>query len=300
MLRLAEVVMNNPSVDILYITFNRLAYTRQTLPPMLENAGADFRLTLVDNGSTDGTVDYLKAFVRRHAKRIAAVRFLDHNVGISKPTNDFWHASCADFLGKVDNDTLCPPGWLARLLDAHKQSRRLGVIGGFHFHPDYVDMDGLEQRVIEVDGVRLVPDAFIGGCCYLFRRQVQRQWGRLAVGPFKTQGWTEYQSNLCRHGYVNGYLWPLLLVRHFDDPLDPNNLAMTAHLENSKISMGEKGIALDRKSLLAWYAEDAARVVSGVSLKNLLAQSRRMVQESSATATPLLPETSPSSEGNAS
>lgn len=48
-----------PSVDILYITFNRILYTRKTLPAMIENAGAGFSLTVVDNGSTDGTVKYL-------------------------------------------------------------------------------------------------------------------------------------------------------------------------------------------------------------------------------------------------
>ena len=264
------------SVDILYITFNRLAYTMETLPAMVENAGADFRLTIVDNGSTDGTVDYLKNFARRHGRLISSLRLLERNVGISRPTNEFWQASQAEFLGKVDNDTLCPPGWLARLLEAHNSSRRLGVVGGFHFNPGYVDMQGLEKRVIRVDGVQLVPDAFIGGCCYLFRRSLQRRAGLLDIGPTMTHGWTKYQEELCRRGSFNGYLWPLLMVEHFDDPLDGRNLAMTAHRENSVISMGEKGIALDHESQLAWYARDAARVVSGAALMRLLAGSRRL------------------------
>lgn len=261
----------SPTVDILFITFNRLAYTRETLPAMIENAGADFSLTIVDNGSTDGTVDYLKQFARRNHNILSSVRFLEKNVGISQPTNEFWQSSHAEFLGKVDNDTLCPPGWLARLLDAHNRSSRLGIVGGFHFHPDYVNMQALEQRVIDVDGVSLVPDAFIGGCCYIFRRKVQRRCGLLTVGPQKTHGWTEFQINVCRkQGLVNGYIYPLLMVEHFDDPLSPHNLAMTLHRETSLISMGEKGISLDRKAQLAWYAKDAARVVSGESLKLLL------------------------------
>ena len=263
-----------PEVDILYITFNRLSYTRETLPALVENAEAPFRLTIVDNGSTDGTVEYLKQFARSHGNILSTIRFLEKNIGISAPTNAFWQASKAEFLGKVDNDTLCPQGWLKRLLAAHRASDRLGVVGGFHFNPQYVDMPALSKRVISVNGVQLVPDAFIGGCCYLFRRSVQRRHGLIAVGPRKTHGWTEYQEEICRRGLVNGYLWPLLQVEHFDDPLDTHNLAFSKHLDTSQISMGEKGIALDRESLLAWLKADAARVVSGISLKCLLAQSR--------------------------
>ena len=97
------------TVDILYITYNRLAYTKITLPALIENAGADFALTIVDNGSTDGTVDYLAEFARRHPRQIKHICFLDKNTGISPPTNAFWRASRAEFLGKVDNDTLVPP-----------------------------------------------------------------------------------------------------------------------------------------------------------------------------------------------
>ncbi|MBQ7607397.1 MAG: glycosyltransferase [Desulfovibrionaceae bacterium] len=266
-------------IDILYITFNRLSYTKETLPALVENAEAPFHLTIVDNGSTDGTVDYLKQFARSHCKILSAIRFLEFNTGISQPTNAFWKASKAEFLGKVDNDTLYPQGWLNRLLEAHLATKRLGVIGGFHFNTKYVDMENLARRVIDVEGVQLVPDAFIGGCCYLFRRSLQRQRGLLSVGKLKTHGWTEYQSEICRSGKINGYLWPLLQVEHFDDPLNKHNLAFSEHREISKISLAEKGIPLDRETQLAWYKKDAARVVSGISLKILLAQSRSTINK---------------------
>ena len=45
-----------------------------------------------------------------------------------------------------------------------------------------------------------------------------------------------------------------------------NNLAFSEHAETSKISFGDKGMALDRAQALAWYAKDARRVESGASL----------------------------------
>ena len=257
------------SVDILYITFNRLDYTKETLPALIENANYNFSLTIVDNGSDDGTVSWLKEFARKQRKIIKSIRFMDKNQGISKVTNDFWHSSNADFIGKVDNDTLLPLNWLKRLIESGEKSNRLGVIGGFHFNTSYVDMPSLEKRVMEIDGVQLIPDAFIGGCCYVFRRKIQRKIGYLNVGPLRTHGWTQYQENICRNGYINGYLYPLLLVRHFDDPMDSKNLAFTKHKNNSIISMGEKGIS-DHKSLLEFYKRDVNRVISGISLQRVL------------------------------
>lgn len=257
------------TVDILYITYNRLAYTKITLPALIENAGADFALTIVDNGSTDGTVDYLAEFARRHPRQIKHICFLDKNTGISPPTNAFWRASRAEFLGKVDNDTLVPPNWLKRLLQAHEQSPDLGVIGGFHFNLKYVDVPALEKRVISVDGVQLIPDAYIGGCCYLFRRSLQRSIGEIVISPRKTIGWTEYQQEIFMRGHMNGYLYPLLMVEHFDDPLDPRNCSLGIHKTASQASFEDKGMNLDRQEILKWYIRDAARVVSGVSIKEI-------------------------------
>jgi hypothetical protein len=91
---------------------------------------------------------------------------------------------------------------------------------------------------------------------------------RLSQGK-KTFGWSQYQRAICLMGYNNGYLYPLLFVEHFDDPLNEQNLAFTVHAEISKISFGDKNFTLDRKKALAWYIRDARRVESGASLKEL-------------------------------
>jgi glycosyltransferase involved in cell wall biosynthesis len=260
---------NRPSIDIVYFTFNRIAYTRQTLPALIENAQVPFALTIIDNGSTDGTIEYLGEMRAAYPDTIRDIILNVENKGLAGPTNDFWKGSSAEFVGKVDNDTLVPAGWLRRMLEAHEKSDKLGVIGGYHFNLGYVDQDALERRSVRENGVGLVPDAFIGGCCYLMRRSVQVRHGFMDVTPgWKTMGWTGYQRGLAKKGYVNGYLFPLLLVEHFDDPLSEYNLAFSDHLETSQISMGEKGIS-DREELLYWYAKDAKRVEAGTSLREL-------------------------------
>lgn len=256
----------SPTIDILYITFDRLEYTRKTLPAMIKNAGMDFKLTIFDNGSTDGTVEYLKFIEKKYSNVISKIFFNSTNIGISMPTNIFWKNSTADYIGKVDNDTLLPENWLRRLFDAHQCSDRFGVLGGFAFNMGYFSDGELEKRVISIDNVQLIPDAFIGGCCYIMPRHIQQRLGYLKNNPAKkTYGWTEYQINIYNNGYVNGYLYPLLYVEHFDDPKSEYNLVFTTHKNNSQISLSDKGIK-DFDSLLKWYAKDARRVVSGESL----------------------------------
>jgi len=78
------------------ITLNRLDLTKKTIKSFYEKTGVDYHL-FVDNGSTDGTQDYLKT-------RFDHI-FLDQNYGITEAfktaverLTDF------DFILKLDND----------------------------------------------------------------------------------------------------------------------------------------------------------------------------------------------------
>ena len=62
-------------VDIVYFTYNHLSYTKKTLPAMINNAGVDFSLTIIDNGSTDGTVEYLKSIQKEYDRTVKKILF---------------------------------------------------------------------------------------------------------------------------------------------------------------------------------------------------------------------------------
>ena len=52
--------MSDLTKDILFVTHNRLDYTRKSLPRLLEDPSESFHLTIWDNASTDGTQEYLQ------------------------------------------------------------------------------------------------------------------------------------------------------------------------------------------------------------------------------------------------
>ena len=59
-----------PQVDIIYLTYNRLYYTKITLPKLLNCNYKNYKITIIDNASTDGTIEYLKSINHKNVKDI--------------------------------------------------------------------------------------------------------------------------------------------------------------------------------------------------------------------------------------
>ena len=102
----SEIDIFNLKVQIIYLTFNRLYYTKITLPALLDSSNhISFQVRIVDNGSTDGTVEYLKSL---NHPRIEKIIYNKKNKGLVQPTKQFWKESNATFVSKIDNDILVP------------------------------------------------------------------------------------------------------------------------------------------------------------------------------------------------
>jgi GT2 family glycosyltransferase len=77
------------------ITFNRLALTKKTVESFYDKTSVDYHL-FIDNGSTDGTQEYIKQF--DHV-------LLEKNYGISYAFRDaVYRLSGYDYILKLDND----------------------------------------------------------------------------------------------------------------------------------------------------------------------------------------------------
>lgn len=93
-------------VAVYTLTRDRIDYTKICLPILREKAGVEFKHVVVDNGSEDGTLEWLAAEYKPD-KLVG----LPRNVGISKASNialdiikTNWPA--VDVIAKVDNDCL--------------------------------------------------------------------------------------------------------------------------------------------------------------------------------------------------
>ena len=94
------------------VTWNRLALTRICLESLLARTPPGYALTIVDNGSEDGSREYLQSLAAAHAH--IRLKLLSRNMGVSVAANLAWDdAADDDFYIKLDNDVeILDPLWL--------------------------------------------------------------------------------------------------------------------------------------------------------------------------------------------
>ena len=193
-------------IPVLFTTFNRLAYTKQTLPVLIKNT-PDAEIIVIDNGSTDGTVDYLL-----EQKGISQLILNAENTGLSGAMNAFFKITeGSKIVGKVDNDTLVPPNWLDDLLDILVRSN-LEIVQAKHFfhstlHKDWDDMVS-RRPVKRFSNGNVVYAKFVGGSGVVFKRGIITE-------PLKDNGlygWGDFQrlNRQHRRGIFDG-VWIDLL-----------------------------------------------------------------------------------------
>ncbi len=250
-----------PLVGIVMFTYDRLDYTKTALAKLMENTEYPFNLHIIDNHSTDGTVEWLR-MVRHRYPSIRSITFNPENRGLPGPTNEFWRRVNADLVGKVDNDVIVPKGWLYRLVDAHLKASGAAIIGVYHFRPEDFDEAGARAKLFAENGVQLVADTHICGCCYLMKKRVQEQVGYMVVDPrLKIHGWTEYQHRVVDAGYAVGYLYPLLFLEYMDDPRSRWCLIDRKYRDYTARVWRERGVEFrTTDQLVEWLRRDAARV----------------------------------------
>jgi GT2 family glycosyltransferase len=115
------------AASVVLVTMDNLVYNRLCLESLLANTdGPDYELIVVDNGSTDGTTDYLRILAQQQPN--IRVIFNDHNVGFAAANNQGLRLAAGEVLVLLNNDTIVPHGWL-RTLVRHLKDPAVGLIG---------------------------------------------------------------------------------------------------------------------------------------------------------------------------
>ena len=204
--------MNVRKVTIVILTWNGLTYTKKCLETL--RAHTDFQsseVIVVDNGSTDGTVEYLKS--------IRWIRLIQNssNKGFAKANNqalELWDNQSDVVL--LNNDTeILQPDWLAKLQETAYKSPDIGIVGARLKRPDgmllhagtYMPLEtfwGQQIGSLEKDINQYNLDREVEGvvfACVFLKREVLNKVGRLDEDYFSYFEDTDYCLRAKRYGF---------------------------------------------------------------------------------------------------
>ncbi|SPF55825.1 Glycosyl transferase 2 family protein (fragment) [Candidatus Desulfosporosinus infrequens] len=111
------------TTSIIILNVNQLAVTQQCIESIRQNTPEPYELIVVDNGSTDGTVEYLKGQVD-----IKAV-FNSSNFGFGKGCNQGLEVASGDNILFLNNDTVVTVNWLGNMLRLLYSQQQIGLVG---------------------------------------------------------------------------------------------------------------------------------------------------------------------------
>lgn len=117
-----------PRVSVAIASYNYSRYLDDCMASVLSQEGVELEVIVVDDASTDDTLDLLEAFAE-HDPRVTVVQH-EVNRGHIVTFNDGLRAATGNYVLKLDADDMLAPGALARAAAVMEQHPRVGLAYG--------------------------------------------------------------------------------------------------------------------------------------------------------------------------
>ncbi len=121
-----------PIASIVVLTWNQKALIETLLPAIGDTTKVPHEVIVIDNGSTDDTAAFLKAYsIERNAAAPESVRVISNpqNLGIAKGFNQGLKEAKGDYIILLHNDVVLPPKWLEHAIRHFRTDKRIGIVG---------------------------------------------------------------------------------------------------------------------------------------------------------------------------
>lgn len=211
---ISELSYKENLVSIVILTFNQIKYTKECVESIRKHTSELHEIVFVDNGSTDGTVKWLRGLVKEnsHYKLIEN----KNNLGFAKGCNQGISASSGEYILLLNNDVIVTEGWLSGMIECLNSSPDIGIVGPMTNNisgpqkvenADYKSTDQVDiyaKSFKERNRHRRIPIRRIVGFCMLFKRKLVDKIGLLdecfGTGNFEDD---DYCLRAALEGYRN-------------------------------------------------------------------------------------------------
>jgi GT2 family glycosyltransferase len=180
---------DRPTFSIIIPHLNGKQHLEECLGSLRRQSFTDFEVILVDNGSSDGSQEYL----RSHFPEVMLLE-LGKNMGFTGACIAGYKVSNGDFIVLLNNDTAADERWLETLVDAFERLPEAGSVASkmllydqrdvIHSAGDYYRVDGIpgNRGVWQKDSPQYNEETFVFGACggaASYRRELLHETGFL-------------------------------------------------------------------------------------------------------------------------
>ncbi len=112
-------------VSVTIVTYNSGRFIKRCLDSVLEQRYPNLEVIVVDNASTDGTLDILEQFVGR-----CQIIYNEENIGFAAAQNQAISMAGGNWILTLNPDVLLMPNFIASLVEAGYVDRKVGTVCG--------------------------------------------------------------------------------------------------------------------------------------------------------------------------
>jgi GT2 family glycosyltransferase len=141
----------NDFVSVTIVTYNSGRFIKRCLESVLAQKYANKEIIVIDNNSTDGTIDILEPFEDR-----CRVVYNGENIGFAAAQNQAINMSRGDWVFTLNPDVLLLPNFIQALVDAGQIDPKVGTVCG-KLLTIKSTFDHLETPLVDSTGIYFTP-----------------------------------------------------------------------------------------------------------------------------------------------
>jgi len=246
-------------VSIIILTFNQLKYTRECVESIRKRTPEPHEIFFVDNGSTDGTVKWLKKLLKENPN----YKLIENhkNLGFPRGCNQGINASSGEYILLLNNDVVVTEGWLSGMLECLNSAPDIGIVGPMTNnisgtqkvedtgYQSMADLNVFAQSFRERNRHRRIPMRRIVGFCMLFRRELVEKIGLLdetfGTGNFEDD---DFCLRAALEGYKNFIAGDIFIHHYGSMSFRGNRIDYSSAMTGNRKIFKEKWSGIERKS----------------------------------------------------
>lgn len=191
-----QVLKSPPKLSVVVCTLNRCSQLKRCVEALLSvSTDHEWEIVIVNNGSTDGTSDYLALINGKFFGRVGVTVTSEPKRGLSMARNKGWHTAKGDIISFTDDDCYVSKDYVDSLVRVFQDAPNTSFVAGriLLFDPfDYPITISESKDRRDFPPLRFIAAGELQGANMAFKKKVLEQIGgfdeRLGAGtPFPAE-----------------------------------------------------------------------------------------------------------------